>query len=698
MATMFSKDSRIEKFNEYDVNSSFFGLNSSYKPIVEDIHDIKDQVQEIANEVNAAHDHIENVDIPEINTIKGEIEKLNEDSQQIKQEIDKIAADANAAISTVEDLTNQAEQAAQDAINAGVDVENNKELSKQWAVGITVDPSIDTPTDTNNSRYYAKDAERLHDEILPKVDEAIKASETAVNASQTAVEASTNAKEWTVGLNPTPPFDKPSDTNNVYYYYQQVLGLTSGAISFGGTFTPKAGAEYPAKTGTSTIWLLATENGNSYTFTGGDMAGVEAYLGDWLLYFKTKDVFEVLKVSPLRENNVVSATESVQGIAKIATSSEATAGTDDSTIMTPKKTVEACIKRSGDTMDGALAVKGAGNIISLLYPDSSHGYIKGYRGNLDDFFIGRASDGAPGVSWSNYNGGSAIHIQDSGEIQYNSTGGGEHVFNSIVNGSHFITHKATYPSVRVSGNTGSYGMMELDSVGKNLNLISRNDDGSNRNVWYFKDDGYVKSNKGFETDQYTEGNAYVDQAAYGAPFYVGTLTNKSSNSAYFPAIKWKSKPSAGAWLTSSVGHILSSAGIDATILTSVDEGGKDLKVWEFKRATGDFVSPGNVVAYSDERVKKDIKPIENALDKVKAINGVSYTRTDTGAKQIGVIAQEVEKVLPEIVTTSNNEALGIEDFKGVAYGNMTALLIEAVKDLNNKVEELTERLRAFEED
>lgn len=90
---------------------------------------------------------------------------------------------------------------------------------------------------------------------------------------------------------------------------------------------------------------------------------------------------------------------------------------------------------------------------------------------------------------------------------------------------------------------------------------------------------------------------------------------------------------------------------------------------------------GNVTAYSDIRLKSDIKPITNALDKVSQINGVTFTRTDSGERQAGVIAQEVEKVLPEVVGNG-------EEYKSVAYGNMVGLLIEAVKELSAQVEEL----------
>ena len=104
-------------------------------------------------------------------------------------------------------------------------------------------------------------------------------------------------------------------------------------------------------------------------------------------------------------------------------------------------------------------------------------------------------------------------------------------------------------------------------------------------------------------------------------------------------------------------------------------------------SSGNLTATGDVTAYSDERLKKDVKTIDNALEKVNQLRGVSYERIDSGKKQIGVIAQEVEKVIPEVV-------LDGEDYKSVSYGNIVGLLIEAIKDLNKEVESLKEQLNA----
>ncbi len=106
--------------------------------------------------------------------------------------------------------------------------------------------------------------------------------------------------------------------------------------------------------------------------------------------------------------------------------------------------------------------------------------------------------------------------------------------------------------------------------------------------------------------------------------------------------------------------------------------------------TGDSLKvAGDVVAFvsSDKRYKDNIVNISSPLDKLSKINGVSFTWNEishkkTGKKDIGVIAQEIEEVLPEIVETRDN------GYKAVDYPKLTALLIEAVKELSDKVKKL----------
>jgi hypothetical protein len=96
--------------------------------------------------------------------------------------------------------------------------------------------------------------------------------------------------------------------------------------------------------------------------------------------------------------------------------------------------------------------------------------------------------------------------------------------------------------------------------------------------------------------------------------------------------------------------------------------------------TGDFTASGNVTAYSDERLKSSVETIPDALSKVLSVRGVTF---DMNAERgTGVIAQELEKVLPEAVF--DNE----DGMKSVAYGNVVGLLIEAIKEQQVQIETL----------
>jgi len=108
----------------------------------------------------------------------------------------------------------------------------------------------------------------------------------------------------------------------------------------------------------------------------------------------------------------------------------------------------------------------------------------------------------------------------------------------------------------------------------------------------------------------------------------------------------------------------------------VVDGNKDAGTFRNISASG-TIEAGEVTATSDERLKSDIKTIDNALDKVMNMRGVSFTKQ--AEKGIGVIAQEVEKIIPEVVTDG--------EYKSVAYGNMVGVLIEAIKDLKKELDE-----------
>jgi PII-like signaling protein len=112
----------------------------------------------------------------------------------------------------------------------------------------------------------------------------------------------------------------------------------------------------------------------------------------------------------------------------------------------------------------------------------------------------------------------------------------------------------------------------------------------------------------------------------------------------------------------------------------------------------------SVVELSDARLKTNIAELHDVLEKVTKIRGVSFERNDvykqihktTGKRELGVLAQEIEAMFPELVTT-----WGEENYKAVNYGRLTAVLIEAIKELqaekNTQVAALETRLSRLEQ-
>ena len=111
---------------------------------------------------------------------------------------------------------------------------------------------------------------------------------------------------------------------------------------------------------------------------------------------------------------------------------------------------------------------------------------------------------------------------------------------------------------------------------------------------------------------------------------------------------------------------------------------------------GNMIATGNVTAYgtpSDIKLKEDINIIENAVDKVKQLQGITYTLKSDGNRLTGLIAQDLEKVLPEAVYTTKTiaderEGEESEEHLAIRYGNTVGLLVEAIKELEARVKEL----------
>jgi len=115
----------------------------------------------------------------------------------------------------------------------------------------------------------------------------------------------------------------------------------------------------------------------------------------------------------------------------------------------------------------------------------------------------------------------------------------------------------------------------------------------------------------------------------------------------------------------------------------------------FINQNGNVTARGNVTANSDRRLKTNIKTIQNALDKVRQLRGVYFDWIDSGAHSIGVIAQEIQEIIPEVISEYDkkkpfSEEVIMEKVLSVDYGKITSVLIEAIKEQQKQIEELRE--------
>ena len=139
--------------------------------------------------------------------------------------------------------------------------------------------------------------------------------------------------------------------------------------------------------------------------------------------------------------------------------------------------------------------------------------------------------------------------------------------------------------------------------------------------------------------------------------------------------------SEGTTYTGGTGITVSGSTITCTVDTPAEVGLGNLSS-NGNSLSGSFTASGNITAYSDSRLKSDVETIPDALAKVAKMRGVNFTMKDTGARSTGVIAQELQAVIPEAVHTND------DGYLSVAYGNLVGVLIEAINTLSEELEHL----------
>jgi hypothetical protein len=105
-------------------------------------------------------------------------------------------------------------------------------------------------------------------------------------------------------------------------------------------------------------------------------------------------------------------------------------------------------------------------------------------------------------------------------------------------------------------------------------------------------------------------------------------------------------------------------------------------------SSGNLSISGTFTESSALRFKENIETLTSGLEKVTKMRGVSYNKKDTGIKEIGVIAEEINEILPDLVVKNKDG-----EIESVAYGRLTAILIEAIKEQQQQIEYIKSLIR-----
>ena len=389
---------------------------------------------------------------------------------------------------------------------------------------------------------------------------------------------------------------------------------------------------------------------------------------------------------------------------------------------------------NGNTINGGYSNAGDGADIWMNY----RGYQDGFS-YYRNFNVGNGKgsnimwcQGSSGYTSFN-NGQSAsytVHVNGTGYASgdfraptfYDSNNTGYYVKPSGTSILYQITGAVTYGSygsISVTGSLNGYSGISFPSVSATL-MMNQGASGFyfNNSTWggYFNSSGnlytgtyYDISNTGYYVRPSSTSNFYLlqKQNACNVPgIFIQSGTSNGTPSATTGGDFWWNTdtgtlniwwPSASAWVAAtpvpdtsvffrtSGGNITGSVGIGGSLTVT---GSTTLLAGLV--SNGSIYASGNITAYSDVRKKTNIQTVDNAINKVKDLRGVYYERIDDGIKSnkitkkdIGVIAQEVLNVLPEVVSYSE----GLDEYS-VAYGNIVGLLIEAIKEQQKQIDEL----------
>lgn len=244
-------------------------------------------------------------------------------------------------------------------------------------------------------------------------------------------------------------------------------------------------------------------------------------------------------------------------------------------------------------------------------------------------------------------------------------------------------------------NGGNYYAMQLAASFFSQGLWYRSTNGSGATAWdripLANGGTYNMSISGNAANTSSISNAVGGGYTWTGPQYFQSNLGSTSGSLNTPPLQVYATGGNSAFFSwHRAGNYAVNMGLDSDNVLRIGGWSAAANRWQLDMS-GNMTVAGDVTAYSDARVKENVQTVENALDKTLRLRGVTYTRTDSDDKKtkLGVIAQEIMEVLPEVVNQDN------AGMYNVSYGNIVGVLIEAIKEQQQQIEELKAKLDAF---
>ena len=475
-------------------------------------------------------------------------------------------------------------------------------------------------------------------------------------------------------------------------------------------FVQNAISSFPVGLAFQTTWNATTDNPNLSSATPADgqfwivdvagttnLGGISSWgVGDWALY-----VVDGASSYWQKVDNSSSLTGSGTGnkITKWSGSGTSTTVTDsiitdDGSSITIGGNVSASNLLGTNTGDQVLPT-----LISLGGLSTSGGIISGNLKITGTLLDSTGDTGTSGQLLSSTGSGTNWVTPSAASSGVTSIVTGNGLSGGTITSTGTISHADTSSQSSV-GNSGNNYIQDvtLDTFGHVTGLVSNTVSLANLGFTGDVNANYITNN-----NQLTNGAGYITGASTAA------LTNKSgSNSQWTNDAGYTSFAEPAIFSNGGNPQLANNVTATSTrnligAMSATNGTAGKIAKWINTSTVGDSIitesaagievggsvtATGDVIAYSDARVKENVTTIDNALNKVTKLRGVTYTRKDVKDKEtkMGVIAQEVLKVIPEIVH---------KDDKGmyaVAYGNMNGLLIEAIKELKAEIDELKSKL------